>query len=322
MKIALQLGWVIVYKEAKSGMTPMVEDIRNRLSIVAEDILGLNFIRTEAPYVFRRHYRQGLRSHVIEVLPMDDFERETTGVVMDGIRIFPKARPVKMLRIFRTRFASMERAVEEVRRVKLVEKYLGPDCLALSNEFLVDYWKGNKRDLMLCGLQEYVEGVVVDPWSAIQHNLLEELLQCIQGMGLERRENAVEIPLEKARERARVKADQFIRRMKAMIWEIHYVPDLAGIENLIFTAGGNIKLVDINNISPVSFGPSIYIDDKGYPICDKSIEALSLLEQKLLDRPIDHADGIYRIFLDPERISRVKALERAFHEKFKDGRLL
>ena len=102
-----------------------------------------------------------------------------------------------------------------------------------------------------------------------------------------------------------------------MILEAKYVPDFAGRENLILTPAGNIKLVDINNISKVSFDAAILLDDKGYPVTDKSIEAISILEQKLLDRPLDKTHIVYRIFLDPDRMKRVKKLEDAFHVSVK-----
>ena len=113
------------------------------------------------------------------------------------------------------------------------------------------------------------------------------------------------------------KADYFIQSVKKMILEAKYVPDFAGRENLILTLAGNIKLVDINNISKVSFGATILLDDKGYPVTDKSIEAISILEQKLLDRPIAKTDTVYRVFLDPDRMKRVKKLEEAFHASVK-----
>jgi hypothetical protein len=46
---------------------------------------------------------------------------------------------------------------------------------------------------------------------------------------------------------------------------------------------------------------------------DKSIEALGLLEEKLLGRPINKSDLIYKTFLDPERMKDVKAAEEAFY---------
>jgi len=99
--------------------------------------------------------------------------------------------------------------------------------------------------------------------------------------------------------------------------EVNYIPDLAGVENLLVTRTGNIKLVDINNISKVSFSPRISLDDKGYPVCDKSVEAISILEQKLMDKPIDKTEKIYRTFLAPQRIKEVKYLEEKFHRSLK-----
>jgi hypothetical protein len=98
-----------------------------------------------------------------------------------------------------------------------------------------------------------------------------------------------------------------------MIMEAEHVPDLAGVGNLILTRSGAIKLVDINNISRVTFDPKIRVDDRGYPVGDKSIEALCLLEKKLLGKPINKGDPIYKTFLDPERMKDVKAAEEAFY---------
>jgi len=46
----------------------MIEDVRDKPSLSEADVLALNFIRRPARYVFRRHYRVGLRSHIMEVL--------------------------------------------------------------------------------------------------------------------------------------------------------------------------------------------------------------------------------------------------------------
>jgi hypothetical protein len=102
-----------------------------------------------------------------------------------------------------------------------------------------------------------------------------------------------------------------------MILEGGCIPDLSGVGNLILTPAGNIKLVDINNISPVVFGDEVSIDDKGYPVCDKSIEVISILEQKLLQRPIDMKETIYGTFLNPRRMKRVKAVEKKFRSERK-----
>jgi hypothetical protein len=59
------------------------------------------------------------------------------------------------------------------------------------------------------------------------------------------------------------------------------------------------------------------LDDKGYPVCDKSIEAISILEQKLLDKPIDKTETLYKIFLDPQRMKDVSDLEEKFHGSLK-----
>ena len=71
--------------------------------------------------------------------------------------------------------------------------------------------------------------------------------------------------------------------------------------------------MDINNVSSLSFDRTIPIDDRGYPVCDKSIEALSLLERKLTNRSLDKRDIIYKTFLDPERMKDVKKIEKRFH---------
>jgi len=91
----------------------------------------------------------------------------------------------------------------------------------------------------------------------------------------------------------------FVLRLKGLISEAGYVPDLAGSGNLILTAAGLIKLVDINNVSRVSFDSSIPLDDRGYPVCDKSVEALSMLEKNLAGRPLDPEDKIYKVFSGP-----------------------
>ena len=102
----------------------MSEDIRDKPSIRHDDVAGLNFIKAASPYYFRKHFRQGLRSHVMEILNHSDVQIENNGVVVDGARWFPRAKPTNMLRIFRTRLATVDRALEEIARVKVVEQYL------------------------------------------------------------------------------------------------------------------------------------------------------------------------------------------------------
>ena len=287
----------------------MTEDIREKASLRHEEVLSLNFIKDPGVYIFRRHYKQGLRSHVMEVLRRGDVEKERKGIVKDGIRWFPRAKPIKMLRIFRTKFKGLNEALEEVRRVKIIEKYLAPDHVAMSNEFLVDYDVGGKPDFILCGLQEAVEGEILDPWSPITKEHLAELFS---RMGMDQR-SGFGMRTHLLVENVQQSLKAFINSVKKMIQEANYVPDLAGVGNLIITPKGKVKLVDINNISKVSFGPSISVDDKGYPVCDKSIQALSLLERKVLARPVDKEEVIYKTFLGSQRMRAVKVLEDRFH---------
>jgi hypothetical protein len=287
----------------------MTDDIRDRPNIDHKDVLGLNFIRDPGTYVYRRHYRQGMRSHIMEVLDPKDVKYETKGIVINGLKLYPRAQPLKMLRIFRTRFNSLKKAEEEVRRVKTVETYLAPDNLARSNEFLVDYIRQGKRELILCGLQNYIEGVILEPWSHLGKDHLASLLY---DSVFEKVEDPVMIT-ERWIHMMREKAKYFIGKIKQMIMETNHVPDLAGVGNLFVTRSGDIKLVDINNISRVSFDSIIHLDDRGYPVCDKSIEALSLLEQKLLGKSLHSNDIIYKTFLDPIRMKEVQAIDMEFH---------
>lgn len=287
----------------------MQEDIRDRPALKQDDILNLNFIRSPGSYVYKRHYRAGLRSHIIEVLHRKDWEKGETGVVEDRLRWFLRARPLKMLRIFRTRFKNLNDAEEELRRVKLMETYLAPDHLASSQEFLVSYLIDGRWELLLCGLQEFVEGEILDPWGCFDDNHLAFLFS---NLGHEKHDNA-DMDANRWIRIMRKKAEHFIGKLKEMIMKTRHVPDLAGIGNLLLTRSGAIKLVDINNISCVSFSDTIQLDDRGYPVCDKSIEALSRLEQKILRRSVQKENLIYRIFLDPQRIKEVRAIEEAFH---------
>jgi hypothetical protein len=105
----------------------------------------------------------------------------------------------------------------------------------------------------------------------------------------------------------------FIGYLKNMAHQARRLPDLAGVGNILFTASATVHLVDINNISRISPGDDIPIDDKGYPACDKSIEALSLIEKGVLGRPIDRHEDLYAFFLNPQRMQRVKKIEKKFH---------
>jgi hypothetical protein len=286
----------------------MQEDVRDKLYLNQEDVLKLNFIREPGIYIYRRHYRQGLRSHILEVLSQEDVEKEKNGVIIDGAKWYPRAEPLKMLRIFRARFKNLQEAEEEIKRVKTIESYLGPENFAKSDEFLVDYELNGKRELILCGLQEFIQGAILDPWDQLDDS---HLLSILRRISFETFEDAESIGDNWVRE-VREKSETFIKKIKKLILEAEHVPDLAGIGNLLLTPSGEIKLVDINNISRVSFESSIRIDDRGYPVCDKSIESLSLLEQGLLQRPLPQDDTIYKTYLEPSRMEKVKVLEKEF----------
>ncbi len=277
----------------------------------AETVQALNFIRPSGRFVFRRHYRQGLRSHILEVLDRGDVSREKQGIVSDGIKWFPRAKPLRMLRIFRTRFTDRRQADQELQRVMMIARYLGPDCYARSNEFLVSYQKEKQYDILLCGLQEYVEGLPLEPWGFLNPDRLAENLirPGIGGQTSTEKDRATLI------ETIRRNAVDFVVRIRKMIDETGYIPDLAGDGNLLLTEDGLIKLVDINNISRLLFDDTVGVDDKGYPVCDKSVEALSQLQLKMASRRIDPADDLYRIYLNPDRMSAVQDIEREFHRE-------
>jgi hypothetical protein len=287
----------------------MIPDIRHKSLVTHDDVIGLNFIRRSVPHVFRQYHKQGLRSHIMEVLNPDDVLKQNKGEVIDGTRFFPWADPLKMLRIFRTKFDSLEDALDEIRKLKIVETYLPPDSYAKSHEFIVDYIRNGTRDIILCGLQEYVDGEVLNPWDLADENLVADLFS---RMKVERR-NASEMTTEQQIKKLQINAGAFIDGAKKMIVETRHVPDFAGAANLLVTARGDIKLVDINNICEISFGPDIVLDDKGYPVCDKSIEAIWMLEKGLLDTPVDNTEPLYKIFLDPKRIKEVRYFEEKFH---------
>lgn len=243
------------------------------------------------------------------VLDLIDVKNETKGIFIDGLRWYPRAEPLKMLRIFRIRFNDLEDAQEEIKKVKMIQEYLAPDHLARPEEFLVNYINQEKTEILLCGLQEYVKGEMLDPWSHLDKNHLVSLLGRMAYEKTEGGDTANDEWMRVVRE----KAENFIMNLKRMILEKNIVPDLAGMGNLMLTPSGHIKLVDINNISKVSFHPIIRLDDRGYPVCDKSIEALALLEHKLLNRTISRSDFIYKTFLEPERIKKVRELVKKFH---------
>jgi hypothetical protein len=281
------------------------EDPRDKPSLTHEDVVALNFVRAPGIYVYRRHYRAGLRSHIMQVLLREDVDRERTGVLGAGLRRFPEARPLKILRIFRTRFKNLREAEEELGRFKIIETFLAPLYMARSNEFLVDLTGRGQKEPLLCGLQEYMEGETINPWNRLDDEELASLkarMSDLEGRKAQRAWAA----------NVRAQAKGFVQRIKELISKTGYIPDLAGSGNLILTPSGLMKLVDINNISKISSGSSIPLDDRGYPVCDKSVEALSMLEKNLVGLPFDPQDKVYNVFLSPARMEKVRALERRF----------
>jgi hypothetical protein len=288
-----------------------MEDIRDKSFIRHEDVVSLNFIMDTNDYVFRRYHLNGLRSHIMEVLDSKDVEKENHGVYVDAIQRFPIAKPIKMLRIFRKRFSDFEKILEEIKRFQIVEHYLTSLHLAMSEEFIVDYQLGKKRDILLCGLQEFVEGECLDPWSLQKTNYLENLADKLlerSGQGRVLSERDLILRIEKS-------AESFVHRVKKMIREGCYVPDLAGSCNILVTCEGHVKLVDINNISCISSDGCILMDDFNYPVCDKSIEALSLIELNLLGQKIEKNDPVYKTSMNPERLREVNRLAFQFYHK-------
>ena len=287
----------------------MQQDIRDIAYIDHNDVIGLNFIAADGKYFFRRHFRQGLRSHVMEILDPGDIEKEKSGVMINNRLHFPRARPKKVLRIFRARFTSLDEVLVEIERVKMTERFLTTEFVAQSTEIIVDYSsKWRKPSLLLCGLQEYVVGVVFDPWSLLMGStLLKVLYDSLASLSQE--------PLicqDQWIKAVRHSGDQFVGNIRKMILQGGLVPDLAGVGNVLITPAGQIKLVDINNISQIVMDDTIRLDDKNYPVCDKSIEVLALTEEKLLDRAIDPEDPIYGTFLTAARKKQVKNIERQF----------
>jgi hypothetical protein len=286
-------------------------DIRDRETLQHGDIVSLNFIRADCPYVFRRHFRCGLRSHILEVLDPEAVRRETEGEVINGMRWYPKPVPVKMLRIFRRRFCSLAEVAEEIRRLRVIEAYIPSHQLARSNEFIVHYDRGRGCDLMLCGLQEHADGHELAPWRLAHVDVLKE---CAFRLA----ESHPSMAPSDITRRLRAEAACFVDGIRRMIMKAGLIPDLAGSRNLLVTKDLTIRLVDINNVSPVHRCDDIYLDDKGYPVCDKSIEALHLLETHLLQRPMTPDDPVYDGFLSPSRMAAVRRLERAFHRTVAD----
>lgn len=283
-------------------------DIRDKAHITPEDVAQLNFIRHAPPFRFRRHYRQGLRSHILEVLAPADLAREKDGVIVDSIRTFPKAVPINMLRIFRKRFTSRQEARNEIVNYRYLLRFLPPGSFAASDEFLVSYRAPGGMDILLCGCQEYVLGKTLDPWRISGADFPKHFFEDMRN---DRRFHVRKTTDGLIRAFQGHAAD-LVDGVKAMITVAGCIPDLAGVGNLRVTPDGRPKLVDINNIRSIPFSPEIPVDDKGYPVVDKSVEALSILEARLPGRSVSAADPVYGCFMNPERRETVRALEERF----------
>jgi hypothetical protein len=286
-------------------MNNTIKDIRDRPYLTENEILTLNFINDSSNYIFRKYYRSGLRSHVLEILTAKDVLKETQGEITQGVRMFPRARPKKILRILRNRFKNKKAVFQEIKKYHLLLKFLGPEYIAESEEFIVDYTGTGKNQIILCGLQEYVEGEILDPWGICGKNFLSALFKST---------TCNNYKLSAIVKKARVNIATFVKRIRHMIAETGYIPDLAGFGNLILTLDGNLKLVDINNIVKIKLNDSIPIDDKGYPSCDVSVEVLSILEKDILQKNIKMDDPLYKLFLSPLRKVKVKTLEKKFYK--------
>lgn len=279
-------------------------DIRDQACLSGSEVQQLNFINASGRYTFRKYYRSGLRSHIFEVLLAEDVLRETRGEIVDGIRLFPRARPKKMFRILRNRFENKAAVFHEIEKYNLLLKFLGPALIAKSDEFIVDYTGTGTSRIVLCGLQEYVEGEILDPWRLSGKDDLKNLFRSTSN-----REFQHPAVVRKARQAVAA----FVKKTRRMITDTGYIPDLAGIGNLVLTPDGNLKLVDINNIVKINLDDTIRIDDKGYPSCDVSVEVLSILERDILQSEISMDDPLYRLFLAPERKKKVRLLEKEFY---------
>jgi len=284
-------------------------DIRDVPSLTGKEVAALNFIRDSETYYFRKHNRQGMRSHIFEVLAVQDLQKETKGEIVDGIRRYPRAVPKYMLRILRTRFTSLEQILDEINKYTLVLKFLGPELIAISNEFIVEYTGTGKSEIVLCGFQEYVQGAILDPWGLVGQTPFDTFCQTrFSSDKVEKKLVSTGIN----------SIATFVKRMRRMITESGYVTDLAGNGNLILTDTGHVKLVDINNIVKISRDDTISLDDKGYPSCDKSIEVLFILEEKILKTRNLSKDPLYKHFLSADRTKKVKSLEKKFFENLSD----
>ncbi len=282
-------------------------DIRDKEYLTDADVSRLNFIAGSRNRAFRMHYRQGLRSRIIEILSAEDIRRETKGVEVDGLRQYPRAVPGYMLRILRTRLGSLSQALSEVRKYTLIDRYLGPDYIARSEEFIVEYTGTGGKEIVLCGLQEYVKGAILDPWNLVGEFPLDSFY----------RSNYPELPPEKPLETAYAAITEFVAQVRKMLERSSHIPDLAGVGNLLITSEGKLKLVDINNIVHINRTDTIVLDDRAYPSCDKSVEVLYILEKEILGAENLENDALYALYLTEERRKKVRKLEEIFYQSLR-----
>ena len=275
-------------------------DIRTQPTLSHDDIVKLNFIRRPCPYYFRIHFREGLRSRLLQVLNPEDVRHENQGAIQHGMRLYPVAQPVAMLRIFKKQFIAWQEVQKEIQNYKLIQRYVPPQHYAASSEFIVDYVQNDKNQILLCGLQEYVSGEAIDPWHENTRLKIETDMH-----------NTATGSLDLALSNLA----SFIGCIKTMARQTQTIPDLAGVGNLILTPEAEIKLVDINNISRFSYETAIPLDDKEYPVSDKSIQALYNLESQVLGHKKAGDETLYRFFLNPLRIQAVREVEIAFQKK-------
>lgn len=284
-------------------------DPLDKISLSGTELRQFNFINNLAHCHFRRHFRQGLRSHIFEILNKEDVEKESHGLLMDGIKMYPRAVPQYMLRIMRTRFTDVEIALGEVKKYKVLLKYLGSELIAQSQEFIVEYKTTDlNRCIILCGLQEYIDGVILDPWSLWNTNSFKTYFES------KFRQDKIN---KKSYTNGVHSIATFIQKIREMIFKDGYIPDLAGNGNMVITASGKLKLVDINNIIRINQNNSIILDDKLYPSCDKSVEVLAILEEKILNKTNLLNDPLYGFFLTAKRKGEVKILEKRFFQNLK-----
>ncbi len=259
-------------------------DIRDKQRLEHEDIIGLNFISDNAPYIFEFHYEQGLRSHIIRLLDPQDCRARDKGIEKDGIKTYPRPTPNYILRIYKSSI-DPEEAIGEIKKLNEIKKYM-MESVAHSDEFVVSYKKEEHYEPIFCGFQEYIEGEVVDPWFCIPKTYGESFPK---------------------------KTNKFINRVKDTIKNTGYIPDLAGIGNIIYNKDRGLVLTDINNINVVDYSDEIFLDNKGFPIIDTSVEALYNLETVVNGSA--QPEKLYEHYLEENRKTKCMSIRKKWAKK-------